>query len=252
MSKRKIYEKKIKEMVKRYEKTGYSKKTLEKFLDGKDPMEYAKTEKGLQEFKKRIKRARERKTLLSEVRLVDKRIKEDKYEKMLTGRFSDLFTHARDEIKSQNKTLEKVLGRRNAILAKTTLSDRILHYQDLTKLKTEEQLVERIYELHSNQLIDEMKKITTNDMELFLNKYFMQIVDIHGIDKRIKKLSKHFGGDYEKAIKFINYVTAPQFTGDYDSDQGRTDPVSFIDEMKNRLDRMESLIHQKQFKVRGK
>lgn len=252
MSKRKQYEKQIKGMIKRYEDKGYSKRTLDRYLEGKDPMEYAKSYKGVEEFKKRLKRARERKSILEEVRLLDKRRKEDMYERALTGEFGKLFKQARDEIKSQNKTLEKVLGRKNAILAKTTLSDRFVQYQDLTKLKTEQQLIERIYEIHANPLIDEMKRVTQEDMKEFLYKYFTQIIDIHGMDKRIDKLANYFGSDYEKALKFINYVTAPQFTGEYDSDQGREDAMGFQDEMKNRLDRMEVVINQRQFKVRGK
>lgn len=252
MSKRKQYEKQIKDMLKRYNDSGYSKRTLDRFLDGKDPMEYGKSVKGVEEFKKRIKRARERKSLLEEVRQINKRMKEDKYERALTGEFGKLFKQARDEIKSQNKTLEKVLGRKNAILAKTTLSDRFIQYDDLTKLKTEQQLIERIYQIHANPLIDEMKRVTQEDMKEFLHKYFTQIIDIHGMDKRIDKLAKNFGSDYEKALKFINYVTAPQFTGEYDSDQGREDPISFQEEMKQRLDRMEVVINQRQFKVRGK
>lgn len=252
MNKKKQFEKQVKGMLKRYEESGYSMRTLNKFLDNKKPEEYMKSAKGVNEFKKRIKRARERKSILEEVRQINKRMKEDKYERALTGRFGKLFKQARDEVKSQNKTLEKVLGRKNAILAKTTLSDRFIQYDDLTKLKTEEQLVERIYQIHANPLIEEMKRVTNEDMKEFLHKYFTQIIDIHGMDKRIDKLADYFGSDYEKALKFINYVTAPQFTGEYDSDQGREDPMSFQDEMKNRLDRMEVVINQRQFKVRGK
>ena len=251
MSKRKEYEKKIKQMIQRYEKSGYSKKTLNKFLDNKKPEDFASNARSFNNFKKLITRARTRKSILQESRLISRKQFEARIVRATEGKLKDLYQMASNISKEMSKQAEKEIGRKSVTLFKSQMRDRFPQFQSFIDIKDEGLMRNLIWEMKMTPVETRAKEIVHKDMLDFLEKYFNEVTVEYGVRDRLEKIAEHFGGDYVKMDKFITYVTQPSFTGFYDSDQGKEDPESFYDEMLNRLSRMESILNtNKQFRNR--
>lgn len=251
MSKQKQYLKQIQQMITRYKKSGHAVASLNKMMKGKTPEDFARNINTFTEFKKVIKRARERKSILEESRAITNRIRQERLTKTTGGRLGELYRLAQQTSKQMVKQAETQVGRKSLIRFKTQFRDRFPQFTDWTKIKSEDRMMELIYEMHATPIEERGKEITREELDEFLHKYFTEITELYGVEDRLDRIIEHFGGDYNKMTQFLNYVSQPQFTGEYDSESGKDDPEGYFQEMKNRLSKMESvLMTNKRFRKR--
>ncbi len=251
MSKQKQYLKQIEQMIKRYEKSGHALSSLNKMMKGKTVEQFSRNINTFNEFKKIIKRARERKSILEESRAITNRIRKDRLTRTTGGRLGELYRLAQQTSKQMIKEAESLVGRKSLIRFKTQFRDRFPQFKDWTKIKSEDRMMELIYEMHNTPIEQIGKEITREQMDDFLHKYFTEITETYGVEERLDKIIEHFGGDYNKMTQFLNYITQPQFTGEYDSESGKDDPEGYNQEMMNRLEKIESLlVTMKKFRKR--
>lgn len=245
MSKQQQYEKQINQMIDRYKASGHAMSSLNKMMKGKTVKDYSRNINTFNEFKKVIKRARERKSILEESRAITNRMREERVTRTTGGKLGELYRLASKTSKEMAKEVQPVVGRKSLTRFKTQLREHFPQFIDFTTIKSEDRMTELIYEMHSTPILEKAKELTRDEIINFLNKYFVEIELDMGVQDRLEKIADHFGGDYAKMTQFMNYVSQPQFTGEYDSDSMRDDIEGYHQEMLNRLGKMESLLQTK-------
>lgn len=150
----------------------------------------------------------------------------------------------KNEIKRVEKNVKKQIKQANF---SKPIMDKVKQYQekfpqfqpfilakDLDELNAMEMKLKQ-----SPQLKDLVPQVVESEARNFFEKYFTQLGHDMGIEEQIDEMVTSFGADYDKLKDFIEHVTHPSFTGEYDSDQmSDRDPEGYHAEMQNRIVKM--------------
>lgn len=155
-------------------------------------------------------------------------------------RFRDISISQRDEIVN-----EYGQGTLNYLIME---DNEIIQFKDVNQENNYEIINMYCDIMEENSLKDISYRMTQDYINEFLGKYFKELEYSPDEVDRIKKVAESFEGNLSDMYDFIDYVTQPQFTNDYDSDAGKDNPDDYYDEMTTRLSEMEKLIRTKKYK----
>ena len=104
-------------------------------------------------------------------------------------------------------------------------------------------------ELKRGTLCDMIEEKTTAEIDEFVEKYFKEL-RLNGDDRgKMEILKDKLEGNMADFRDFVDYVTSPSFNKRYDSDSAKyRDVDSYVEEMRDRLDRMIDLTDTKAYK----
>ena len=237
------YQRKGQAIIKRGINAGH-KDTMLEVLGTLDATELVKSKRGLEKLKQDMKYVRQ----LPKIREENAKRDADFQNKRLVKEAEQLIAQQATEV--INKYGEKVLQALND----SKKYGKLGAFKDMDELtsqkKSSSQAVEKmnkdlkdiINELERKSLKDCAEDMLVNDIKTFFNDYFKSIKLKYQDREKIDILIERFKNNLADYNDFVEYVTDLSWTDDYESEREKYyNPLGFVEEMRDRLDRMVEL-----------
>ena len=180
---------------------------MDKITEGKSIDTLSRSVKTIENLKKRFKRQKEQPKIQAEVRKIDRRLTNKKYQM------------------EQDRIIEERRKIKRGII--TDKSKAYVKWKDEPK------------EINTNIL----EKKTSDAIDDFFNRYFKQIKHEKEYQNKLKSIKKRFGVRLDLANEYMNYLGDLAFKYEIPAELMKSDtPQDFVSMMRDRLDNFENII----------
>lgn len=230
----------IEKELKKADKIGLD---ISKITEGKSIDKLSHNSTTLNNFKKRMKRQKERPKLIAENIETDKRLATKRKERE-NKKFNREYERAIKKGNISNELKEK----REKMLKENAKDFKRNFISDPTKAIVK-------FNLNIEPTKHNIAKVTKLEADKFFDKYFKSVRGDVALEKKIDNLKNRFGNRLDLLHEFINKVTAIDFHYEIDGmvfDRGQFESdfaENWNDMMESRLDKMFSLLNKKEFNI---